>query len=717
MPAACQNLHGGVSVTATAQGTDQDLLAINTVRTLAMDAIQKAGDGHPGTAMALAPAAYVLWTRFVTFDPDAPGWPDRDRFVLSSGHASVLQYDVLHLTGYDLTLEDLEAQRQWGSRTPGHPERGHTPGIEVTTGPLGQGVGNAVGMAIAERFLGARYNRPGHRVVDHRTWVFCSDGDMMEGVASEASSIAGFLGLGKLTVLYDDNHITIDGPTSITFGEDVEARYRAYGWHTQAVEDANDLDAIAAAFQAAVDESSRPSLIRLRSHIAYGAPHAQDTPKAHGSALGEDEVRATKRVYGWDPDKHFFIPDGVYDRWRVRVPANQRAHAEWDRAMAAYAVAEPELAAELRDCLEGRLPDGWDADLDKLFVEPAKVATRSASNQVMNAITPKVPNFLGGAADLAESNKTDLEGAGDLGPDSNGRNLHYGIREHAMGAISNGMAAHGGLRPFAATFLVFSDYMRPSVRLACLMGLPVVYVWTHDSIGLGGDGPTHQPVEHLASLRAMPHLRVIRPADGPETAEAWRAALARTDGPTALVLTRQNLPPIDRTRFARADGLHRGAYVLAEGGAAGSAPDANSSPAGVDAAAAPDLILIATGSEVWVAMAAREALEAEGIATRVVSMPSWELFSEQERAYRDLVLPSGVPARLAVEAASPFGWREWVGESGEVVGVDHFGASAPGELVLEKYGFTAGNVAARARELLGRLGRAGAGTGQAAGPE
>jgi transketolase len=704
MSVACQKIHGGVSVTAsTTQGTDQDLLAINTVRTLAMDAIQKAGDGHPGTAMALAPAAYVLWTRFVTFDPDAPGWPDRDRFVLSSGHASVLQYDVLHLTGYDLGLDDLERQRQWGSRTPGHPERGHTPGIEVTTGPLGQGVGNAVGMAIAERFLGARYNRPGHRVVDHRTWAFCSDGDVMEGVSGEASSIAGFLRLDKLTLVYDDNHITIDGPTSIAFGEDVEKRYRAYGWHTQAVEDATDLEAIAAAFQAAVDENSRPSLIRLRSHIAYGAPHAQDTPKAHGSALGEDEVRATKQVYGWDPDKHFLVPDGVYDRWRVRVPANRRAHAEWDRVIAAYADAEPELAAEFRDCLDGRLPDGWDADLDKLFAEPAKVATRSASQQVMNAIAPRVPNFLGGAADLAESNKTDLDGAGDFGPEATGRNLHYGIREHAMGAISNGLAAHGGLRPFAATFLVFSDYMRPSVRLACLMGLPVVYVWTHDSVGLGGDGPTHQPVEHLPSLRAMPSLRVIRPADGPETAEAWRAALGRTDGPTALVLTRQNLPPIDRARFASAEGLHRGAYVLAEAGSGA-------------AEGAPELILIATGSEVWVTMAAREALEADGIATRVVSMPSWELFSGQERAYRDQVLPPAVLARLAVEAASPFGWREWVGDVGEVVGVDHFGASAPGELVLEKYGFTAENVADRARALLGRLGRAGAGRGQAAGP-
>jgi transketolase len=685
-----------VSVTATiAQGSQQDLLAINTVRTLAMDGVQRAGDGHPGTAMALAPAAYVLWTRFLRFDPQAPDWPNRDRFVLSNGHASILQYDVLHLTGYDLGMDQLERQRQWGSLTPGHPERGLIPGIEVTTGPLGQGVGNAVGMAVAERFLAARYNTSDHQVIDHRTWAFCSDGDMMEGVASEASSIAGFLGLGKLTLLYDDNHITIDGSTSITFSEDVEARYRAYGWHTQAVEDANDLEAIAAAFQAAVDEPDRPSFIRLRSHIAYGAPHAQDTPKAHGSALGEDEVRATKQVYGWDPDEHFLVPDGVYDRWRARVPDNQRARRDWERAMADYRAAEPERAAELRACLAGELPAGWDERLGKLFAEPGKLATRSASEQVMQVIAESVPNFLGGSADLAESNKTDLEGQGDYGPGSTGRNLHYGIREHGMGAISNGMAAHGGLRPFAATFLIFSDYMRASVRLAALMELPVVYVWTHDSIGLGGDGPTHQPVEHLASLRAMPGLRVIRPADGPETVEAWRAAMRHRDGPTALVLTRQSLPPIDRDRFAPADGLHRGAYVLAE--------------AGGEAGTRADLILIASGSEVWLALAARDLLEAEGVATRVVSMPCWELFSQQEQAYRDEVLPPDWRARLAVEAASPFGWREWAGDAGEVVGVERFGASAPGEEVLEHYGFTADNVAKRARALLDRLGRSGQG--------
>jgi transketolase len=524
-------------------------------------------------------------------------------------------------------------------------------------------------------------------VVNHRTWAFASDGDVMEGVSSEASSIAGFLRLGKLTVLYDDNHITIDGPTEITFAEDVEARYRAYGRHTVAVEDADDTEAIAAAYQAAVDETERPTFIRLRSHIAWGAPNAQDTPKAHGAALGEEEVRATKLAYGWDPDKHFYVPDGVYQRWRVKVPANQRANQAWRERLAAWAEREPELAAEFRAGLAGQLPEGWDSDLDKLFDEPKELATRSASHQVMNAIAPRLPTFLGGSADLAESNKTDLEGGGDYGPKATGRNLHYGVREHAMGAITNGLALHGCLRPFAATFLIFSDYMRPSVRLACLMELPVVYVWTHDSVGLGGDGPTHQPVEHLASLRAMPRLRVFRPADGPETAEAWRAAIARTDGPTALALSRQNLPPIDRDAHAGADGVHRGAYVLADAGGGGA-----------------EVVLIATGSEVWVALGARERLEADGIPTRVVSMPCWELFEEQDQAYRDQVLPPSVRARLSVEAAATFGWTRWVGDDGESVGIDHFGASAKGELVLEKFGFTPDNVAERARALHRRLG-------------
>jgi transketolase len=672
--------------TETENATDLDRLAVDTVRTLAMDTIQKAGSGHPGTAMALAPAAYVLWTRFLSFDPADPEWFDRDRFVLSNGHASVLQYAVLHLTGYPLGIRDLKQQRQWGSLTPGHPEYGHTAGVEVTTGPLGQGVGNGVGFAIAERLLAARYNRPGQELVDHRTWVFCGDGDMMEGVASEASSLAGHLRLGKLTLLYDDNHITIDGPTSITFTEDVARRYEAYGWHVQHVEDANDLEAIAAAYQAAIDEPERPSFIRLRSVIAWGAPNAQDTSKAHGSALGEDEVRATKEVYGWNPDKHFKVPEGVPERWQVRVAANQAARADWERRLAGYADVEPELAAELRTAGAGELPAGWDAGLEGLFSEPKKQATRKASQQAINAIAPRLPMLVGGSADLAESNLTDIAGGGDLTATEPGRNLRFGVREHGMGAVTNGLAAHGGLRPFCATFLVFSDYMRGSVRLAALMGLPVVYVWTHDSVGLGGDGPTHQPIEHLGSLRLMPNLHVIRPADGPETAEAWRAAVGRTDGPTALVLSRQELPVIDRDRYAPADGLHRGAYVLAE--ASGEEPE---------------VILLATGSEVWLALAARDELEQrQEVPTRVVSMPCWELFEAQPQSYRDQVLPPLVTARLAVEAGSTALWHKWVGTLGGVVGIDHFGASAPGGTALIKFGLTEDNVVERALAVLHR---------------
>jgi transketolase len=674
------------------QSADPDRIAVDTVRTLAMDAVQQAGSGHPGTAMALAPAAYVLWTRFLKFDPDDPDWFDRDRFVLSAGHASILQYTVLHLTGYALGLDQIERLRQWDSITPGHPEHFLTPGIEATTGPLGQGVGNGVGFAMGERYMAARYNRPAATVVDHRTWVFASDGDMMEGVAAEASSIAGHLRLAKLTVLYDDNHITIDGDTSISLeGEDVAARYAAYGWHVQDVADANDLDAIAAAYQAAIDETERPSFIRLRSHIAWGAPNAQDTSKAHGAPLGEDEVRATKQVYGWDPDEHFVVPEVAYERWRQAVDRHRRANASWRERMDELARVEPDLAAELRDWVAGRLPDGWDADLGKLFTEPKAQATRKWSGLVLNAIAARLPNLLGGSADLAESNNTDLTGEGHYGPDGPGRNLHFGVREHGMGSIANGLALHGGMRPYVATFLIFSDYMRPAVRLASLMDLPVVYVWTHDSVGLGGDGPTHQPVEHLAALRAIPHLHVMRPADGPETAEAWRSAIRRTDGPTALVLTRQDVPWIDRTRFAAADGLHQGAYVLAE-----------AEPA------QPEVILLATGSEVSVALDARERLTADGLAVRVVSMPCWELFEAQDQAYRDGVLPPAVTARLAVEAASPFGWAKWVGTGGDVVGIDDFGHSAPGEEVLDRYGINVDNVVGRARALLDRMTTAGA---------
>jgi transketolase len=673
--------------TLTASEVDLDRLAVDTVRVLAMDAIQKAGSGHPGTAMALAPAAYMLWTRFMRFDPVDPEWFDRDRFVLSAGHASVLQYAVLHLTGYPLSIRDLKQQRQWGSQTPGHPEYRHTPGVEVTTGPLGQGVANGVGLAIAERLLAARYNRPGQELVNHRTWVFCGDGDLMEGVSAEASSLAGHLGLGKLTVLYDDNRITIDGPTSITFTEDVTKRYEAYGWHTVSVEDANDTEAIAAAYQAAVEETERPSFIRLRSVIAWGAPNAQGTSKAHGAALGEDEVRATKQVYGWNPDKHFKVPDGVPERWQVRVAANREERVAWQGRLAALAEAEPALAAELQAALAGGLPEGWDADLDKAFAEPTKQATRKASQQAINAIAPNLPTLVGGSADLAESNLTDIQGGGDLTATEAGRNIRYGIREHSMGAISNGLAVHGGLRPFCATFLVFSDYMRPSVRMAALMGVPVVFVWTHDSIGLGGDGPTHQPIEHLASLRLIPDLHVIRPADGPETAEAWRAALGRTDGPTALALSRQELPPLDRDERNSAAGLHRGAYVMAEATGEGD----------------PELILIATGSELWLALAAREELEQrEEVRTRVVSMPCWELFEAQPQSYQDQVLPPQVTSRLAVEAASTALWHRWVGHLGGVVGIDHYGASAPGGQLLQRFGFTPDNVVEHALAVLHR---------------
>jgi transketolase len=673
--------------TLTASEVDLDRVAVDTVRVLAMDAIQKAGSGHPGTAMALAPAAYMLWTRFMRFDPVDPEWFDRDRFVLSAGHASVLQYAVLHLTGYPLGIRDLKQQRQWGSQTPGHPEYRHTPGVEVTTGPLGQGVANGVGLAIAERLLAARYNRAGQELVNHRTWVFCGDGDLMEGVSAEASSLAGHLGLGKLTVLYDDNRITIDGPTSITFTEDVTKRYEAYGWHTLQVEDANDTEAIAAAYQAAVEETERPSFIRLRSVIAWGAPNAQGTSKAHGAALGEDEVRATKQVYGWNPDKHFKVPDGVPERWQVRVAANREERSAWQGRLAALAEAEPALAAEFRTALAGGLPEGWDADLDKAFAEPKKQATRKASQQAINAIAPNLPTLVGGSADLAESNLTDIQGGGDLTATEAGRNIRYGIREHSMGAISNGLAVHGGLRPFCATFLVFSDYMRPSVRMAALMGVPVVFVWTHDSIGLGGDGPTHQPIEHLASLRLIPDLHVIRPADGPETAEAWRAALRRTDGPTALALSRQELPPLDRDERNSAAGLHRGAYVMAEAMGEGD----------------PELILIATGSELWLALSARAELEQrEEIRTRVVSMPCWELFEQQPQSYQDQVLPPQVTSRLAVEAASTALWRQWVGHLGGVVGIDHYGASAPGGQLLQRFGFTPDNVVEHALAVLHR---------------
>ena len=665
--------------------TDPDTLAVDTLRVLAADAIERAGDGHPGTAMALAPAAFVLWSGFLRFDPAEPGWADRDRFVLSAGHASVLQYGVLHLTGYGVSLEDLKAQRQLGSATPGHPERGHTPGVETTTGPLGQGVGNAVGMAIAERLLA---ERAGAELVDHWTWVFAGDGDLMEGVSGEASSLAGHLGLGKLVVVYDDNRITIDGSTEITFTEDVAARYEAYGWQVLEVADANDREAIAEAYRQAQAESARPTLIRLRSVIGYGAPGKEGTSAAHGAKLGAEAVAGAKRAFGFDPEASFVVPEGVAERWQARVGEHRAERQAWQARFDELAGRDPELAAALASPTGAPLPDGWDVGLDELAGEAVDEATRKTSQKAIAALASRVPGLVGGSADLAGSNLTTLPEEPTLSASQVGRNIAFGVREHAMGAIVNGIAAHGGLNPFAATFLVFSDYMRPSVRLAALMGLPVVFVWTHDSLGVGGDGPTHQPVEHLPALRAIPNLDVIRPADAAETVEAWRAALERTDGPTALVLTRQGVPALDRSRGQDArDGMARGGYILRE--AAGGAPQ---------------LLLLATGSEVALAVEAAERLEADdGIPTRVVSLPSWQRFANQPQTYRDEVLPPTVHARLAVEAASAFGWHRWVGDAGDIHAVDDYGASGPGGALLTDRGFTTDHLTHKAHSILAAL--------------
>ena len=651
---------------------DLEQLCINTVRTLAMDAVQKANSGHPGTPMALAPLTYVLWNEVMEHNPRNPDWANRDRFVLSAGHASMLLYSMLYLTGYGLTLDDLKGFRQWDSRTPGHPERGHAPGVEATTGPLGQGISNAVGMALAERMLAERYNQPGHEVIDHRTYVIASDGDLMEGVASEASSLAGFLGLGKLTVFYDDNRITIEGSTDLAFGEDVAGRFRAYGWNVLAIADVNNVAEVRLVMQQAAVSSDRPTLVVTKTHIAYGSPNKQDTAGAHGAPLGADEVAATKQNLGWPYAEPFSVPEDALNVYRRTVDRGSAAQAAWESRFAAYQAAHPELAAELSRVLAGRLPEGWTAALPS-FKEGEAAATRSASGAVLNALAPVIPELVGGSADLAPSTDTNLKDAGHIGPGAfGGRNLHFGIREHAMGAILNGMALHGGLRGYGGTFLVFADYMRPSVRLAALTGLPVVYVYTHDSIGLGEDGPTHQPVEHLASLRAIPNLVVIRPADANETAGAWKVALERSGGPTALALSRQRLPVL------RPGGaVDKGAYVLEDGG---------------------HVVLIGTGSEVSACLEARTLLAETGIAARVVSMPSWELFAEQPASYRDQVLPPGVPS-LAVEAGVSFGWERWANAS---VTIDRFGASAPGEVALERLGFSPQNVAQQARALLGK---------------
>ena len=665
---------------------DVDTLCVNTIRTLAMDAVQKANAGHPGTPMALAPLAYVLYARHLRHNPKDPLWPDRDRFVLSCGHASMLLYASLHLAGYDLSLEDLRQFRQWGSRTPGHPEHGLTPGVETTTGPLGQGFANGVGMAIAEAHLAARFNRPGHEIVNHRTYAIASDGDLMEGISHEAASLAGHLGLGKLVYCYDDNHITIEGATDLAFSEDVAQRFAGYGWHVQRVADVNDLAALDAALAAAEAETRRPSLIIVRSHIGYGSPHKQDSAAAHGAPLGAEEVALTKAALGWPADRTFYVPAEAAARFGECVERGAAMQAEWQRRFAAWERAFPDLAAEWRTAIAGELPAGWQQALPAFTAADGAAATRTWSAKVINAVAPRLPALIGGAADLAPSTDTLMTGGGDFARDRPGaRNMHFGIREHAMGAVLNGMALHRGVRPFGATFLIFSDYMRPAIRLAALMEQPVVYVFTHDSVGLGEDGPTHQPVEQLAALRAIPGLDVVRPADGPETVVAWRAALERRDGPTALVLTRQKVAVIDRTRCAPADGLLRGGYVLAEAGGG-----------------APRVILLATGSEVGLCLAARELLEAGGTPTRVVSLPCFERFARQDAAWRDAVLLPAVPARLAVELASPAGWHRWVGTGGDVRGIERFGASAPYERILQEFGFTAENVAARARAVLAR---------------
>ncbi len=662
-----------------------DQLAINTIRTLSIDGVQKASSGHPGAPMGMAPMAYALWTRFLRHAPTHPDWPNRDRFVLSAGHASMLLYSLLHLTGYDLPLDELQRFRQWGSRTPGHPEFGITPGVEATTGPLGQGVANAVGMAIAERRLAGEFNRPGHEVVDHWTYAICSDGDLQEGIASEAASLAGHLRLGKLVVLYDDNQIQLDGPTAMAFSEDVLERFRAYGWQALRVKDGTDVGAIEAAIRLARSDD-RPSIIAVRTVIGYGSPNKAGSQKAHGAPLGPDEVRLTKEAYGWDPDRAFFVPDAVAALFSRAILFGEDLAGRWAADFERYRAAFPAEANAFERRLDADLAARWDADLPR-WEAGADVATRNASADTINALAGSVPELFGGSADLSESNLTDVKGGADFTADVAGRNIRFGVREHAMGGIANGIACHGGLRPYAATFLTFSDYMRGSVRIAALSGLPVVYAWTHDSVGLGEDGPTHQPVEHYAALRAIPNLWFVRPADANETAAAWALALERTAGPTALALTRQKVPVLGATTELARQGVRRGGYVVR--------------PASTEAAGAlPDLVYVATGSEVHLAIAAAEALDAEGIATRVVSLPCWEAFEAQDAAYRETVLPAAARKRVAVEMGVPLGWERWAGDEGAIVALDHFGTSAPATTILEEFGFTIDAVAEVGRRVV-----------------
>ena len=662
---------------------DLDMLCINTIRTLSIDAVQKANSGHPGLPLDAAPMGYVLWQRHLKHNPKDPHWPDRDRFVLSGGHGSMLLYSLLHLTGYDLTMDDIKSFRQWNSRTPGHPEMRRTPGLEVTTGPLGQGNASAVGMAIAERMLAHRFNRPGHTIVDHYTFSLLSDGDMMEGVSSEAASIAGHLKLGKLIFLYDSNKVSLDGPTATTFTEDVAKRYEAYGWQVFTIKDGNtDVDGIDAAIRNAKESPTRPSLIIVNTTIGYGSPHKAGTYEAHGTPLGDEEVALTKQALGWDSQKTFYIPDEALAHFRTAIDRGRRAQDDWQQRFDAWAREFPDLADEWRHAWNNTLPDGWDSGMPE-FPAGKPVATRSAGGKALNAIAAKVPWLVGGDADLSTSTKTRLQDSDDFdGRTGAGRNIHFGVREHAMGAIANGMASHGGLRPFVSTFLVFSDYMRPAVRLAALSELPVICVWTHDSVGLGEDGPTHQPIEHLTSLRAIPNLMVVRPSDANETVEAWRFAM-RQRMPVALILSRQNLPVLDRSIHPPAAMLHRGAYVLSE--ALHGAPEAS---------------IIATGSEVHVALEAKQMLEREGLRVCVVAMPCWEAFEQQDQPYRESVLPPSVKVRVAVEAGATLCWHRYVGEEGAIIGIDQFGASAPGEVNMVKFGFTAQHVADAVREAI-----------------
>ena len=670
-------------MTATVPATALEQLCINTVRTLSMDAVQQAESGHPGTPMALAPLAWVLWQKHLRVNPANPDWPDRDRFILSCGHACMLLYSTLYLSGYDVSLDDIKQFRQWGSKTPGHSEVGMTPGVETTTGPLGQGVGNAVGMAIAEAQLAALFNKPGHAIVDHYTYFLASDGDLMEGISHEACSLAGHLKLGKLIGLYDDNRITIDGDTDLAFTDDTGKRFEAYGWHVERVEDGNDLDALDAAIRAAKRVTDRPSLIIVRTHIGFGSPHKQDTAEAHGAPLGVDEVKLTKQNLGWPTTDTFHVPPEALTHWRRVKERGAGLEAEWRKKWDAYRAAHPDLAAELERRLAGRLPEGWDADIPVFTAKDAQ-ATRAASAKVINAIAPKLPELVGGSADLTGSNLTGIKGSGGVQAGHYAeRNFYYGVREHGMGSIMNGIVLHKGFIPFGGTFLIFSEYMRPPIRIAALSHLRPIYVYTHDSIGLGEDGPTHQPIEQLTALRTIPNMTVLRPADPTETAEAWRAAIKHHGGPVAIVLTRQKVNVIDRAKYAPAAGLHRGGYVLAD--AAGGKPR---------------VVLMGTGSEVELVMGAYEKLTAEGIAVRAVSMPCLEWFAKQPQSYRDGVLPPDVTARVAVEAAHPFSWYRWVGERGAIIGIERFGASAPAPRIYQEFGLTVDHVVKKAKSLI-----------------